>query len=49
MNVVRELAESKDHVLSGRVSDKLERSKMILRVVSKEDNGIVMIEDETGK
>jgi len=46
---MRELAESQDYVLSGRVSDKLERSKMILRVISKEKDGLVFVEDETGR
>lgn len=36
MNVLRELAHEKGLALVGRVSDKLERSKMILRVISKE-------------
>jgi hypothetical protein len=46
---MRQLAESKDYVLSGRVNDKLERSKMILRVISKEKDGLVYVEDETGR
>lgn len=33
----------------GRVNDKLERSRMVLRVISKEKDGLVLIEDETGK
>lgn len=34
----------------GRVKDKLEKSRMVLRVLSKEEtNGVVMIEDDSGK
>mgnify|MGYP006897438572 CR=1 FL=1 len=46
---IRELAESKDFSLMGRVCDKLERSLMVLRVISKEKDGLVLVEDESGK
>lgn len=48
--VLRDLAKEKGLTLNGRVKDKLERSKMIVRVLSKEEtSGVVVIEDETGK
>lgn len=48
--MLRELATEKGLTLNGRVKDKLERSKMIVRVLSKEEaSGVVVIEDETGK
>lgn len=47
---LRELAQDRDIELNGRVKDKLEKSCMILRVLSKEEaNGYVLVEDETGK
>ena len=49
-DVLRELAQEKGFTLNGRVKDKLERSKMIVRVLSKEEtSGVVVVEDETGK
>lgn len=45
LEAVRQLAQERGFVLSGRVSDKLERSKMILRVVAKEQIGEVFVED----
>lgn len=48
--MLRELAQEVGLTLSGRVKDKLEVSRMILRVLSKEEaSGVVVIEDETGK
>jgi len=46
---MRELAESQDYVLSGRGSVKLKSAKTILRVISKEKDGLVFVEDETGR
>lgn len=49
-DVLRDLAQEKGITLNGRVKDKLEKSKMIVRVLSKEEtSGVVVIEDETGK
>ncbi len=50
IEVLRDLAQTNGIVLNGRVKDKLEDSRMIVRVISKEEaSGIVIIQDDSGK
>jgi hypothetical protein len=50
LDAVRDLAQERDIALNGRLKDKLEKSRLVLRVLSREEGtNFVMVEDETGK